>query len=243
MTEAEMFIWSHLRRKQLKGYQFYRQKIIGNYIVDFYCPAAKLIIELENLGLEVLRFSDSDVFKNKSGVMERIYESLKSPSNPPFSKGEVQNIVKRLDLKPHPEGGFYRETYRSAGKFGDKNHSTAIYFLLTPGNFSALHRIRSDEAWHFYSGGSITIVEITPKGDVKRTVIGNDFEKGEVPQYVVPAGNWFGSYLNEGGEYALVGCTVSPGFEFTDFEMGKRAELLEKYPRASEEIVQLTRVG
>lgn len=152
----------------------------------------------------------------------------------------VEQIVKKLDLKPHPEGGFYRETYRAGGKFGDHNHSTAIYFLVTPGNFSALHKLKFDEVWHFYSGGPITIVELTPNG-AKKTVIGTNIEKGEVPQYVVPSGTWFGSYLNEGGKYALVGCTISPGFEFKDFEIGKRAELLKSFPNAKDEIIRLTR--
>lgn len=167
-------------------------------------------------------------------------EKFKSPSNPPFSKGEVYEIVKKLDLKPHPEGGFYRETYRAGGKFGDHNYSTAIYFLLTPGNFSALHRIKSDEVWHFYSGDSITVVEITPN-EVKKTIIGSNIENGEVPQYVVPVGTWFGSYLNDGGKFGLIGCTVSPGFEFADFEMGKRADLLRSFPNAKDEIIRLTR--
>lgn len=147
---------------------------------------------------------------------------------------EIQEIVQKLDLKPHPEGGFYAETYRSP-------HSTAIYFLITPGNFSALHRIKSDELWHFYLGDPITLVEMNEQGDVKKTVIGSGIEKGETPQYVVPAGAWFGSFLNEGGKFALVGCTVSPAFEFKDFELGNREELLKRYPLAKDIITRLTR--
>jgi len=152
----------------------------------------------------------------------------------------AQEVIERLKLISLPgEGGFYSETYRSAGKFGDKNHSTAIYFMIVPDSFSALHRIRSDEVWHFYAGGSVTIVEIGQNG-AKKTVLGPDIANGEVPQYVVPAGSWFGAYSNE-GDYALVGCTVSPGFEFADFELGKRGPLLKEFPKAREEIVRLTR--
>lgn len=157
------------------------------------------------------------------------------------TKLTAQEIAKSLDLKPHPEGGFYRETYRAGGKFEDRNYSTAIYFLLTPSNFSALHRIKSDEVWHFYMGDPITIVEISQDGKPKKTVVGPDITKGQQPQYVVPAGAWFGSYLNEGGGWGLVGCTVAPGFDFADFEMGKREELMKKYPEAKAEIVRLTR--
>lgn len=152
----------------------------------------------------------------------------------------AEELAKMLDLKPHPEGGYYRETYRSAEKFGSRSCSTAIYFLLTPGNFSALHRIRSDELWHFYSGDPITVVEVTSNG-AKKTTLGTDIKAGQTPQYVSPAGTWFGSYLNDGGKWALVGCTVSPGFEFADFEVGKRIELLKSFPNSKKEIEALTR--
>lgn len=147
---------------------------------------------------------------------------------------KADEVIDILGLEPHPEGGFYRETYRSP-------HSTAIYFLLTPGNFSALHRIRSDELWHFYSGDPLTIVEILGDGSVKRTILGNDMAKGEVPQYAVNANTWFGSYLNEGGSFGLVGCTVSPVFEFKDLELGKREALLKEFPKAAQTITKLTR--
>ncbi|MFH0799772.1 MAG: cupin domain-containing protein [Pseudomonadota bacterium] len=158
-----------------------------------------------------------------------------------MSKQTAKEIAKSLDLKPHPEGGYYRETYRSGGKFGGRSCSTAIYFMLVPESFSALHRIDSDELWHFYAGDPITIVQILDEGSVIKTVIGSNFANGQVPQYVMPAGDWFGSYLNEGGSWALVGCTVSPGFEFSKFELGNRETLLKKFPSARNEIMKLTR--
>ena len=162
----------------------------------------------------------------------------------------VDQLVQQLELQPHPEGGYYRETYRDAGlvphsalpnRFkGDRNHSTAIYFLLPTGKFSALHRIPADEVWHFYLGGPMTVVQISPAGKVEKIVLGQDILKGQHVQHVVPAGYWFGAYPNPGTDYALVGCTVAPGFDFADFEIGQRAELLKQYPQAEFVIRQLT---
>lgn len=165
----------------------------------------------------------------------------------------VQEIVKDLKLEPHPEGGFYREMFRDEGKIpksalpgrfkGDRNYSTAIYYLLPQGTFSSLHRIPSDEVWHFYSGQSMTVVEITPDGRVIKTVLGQNLAQGEKLQSVVKAGNWFGAYPNAGTEYALVGCTVAPGFDFADFEKGDRTQLLKEFPQAREVIERLTRIA
>jgi len=156
-----------------------------------------------------------------------------------------KQIVENLDLLPHPEGGYYKETYRSTvsaefdGFSGRRDVATGIYYLLEKGDFSALHRIKSDETWHFYSGDALELFEITPDGKLIETRIGNNLEKGEVPQYTVNAGNWFGS--RSGGEYSLVGCTVYPGFDFQDFEMGEREVLLKEFPQIPEVIKLLTR--
>ncbi len=168
--------------------------------------------------------------------------------------------IEQLNLSPHPEGGYYKETYRSKGKIrtelmkgivAERNFCTAIYFLLEKNNFSAFHRIKSDELWHFYAGDALEVVEITKQGELKITVLGPHLDKGQVFQYMVPAGNWFGSRLihqsnseggvKKGGEFSLVGCTVSPGFDFLDFEMGNREELIEKYPAHEKIIKELTR--
>lgn len=162
----------------------------------------------------------------------------------------VDQLVKQFQLVPHPEGGYYRETYRSSEKIpqetlpkcfnGDRNYSTAIYFLIPKGKFSSLHRIQADEAWHFYLGGPITIVQISPEGKVEEVVMGQDVVNGQKVQHVVPAGYWFGAYLNPGSEYSFVGCTVAPGFDFADFEIGNRAALLKLFPHAKALIEQLT---
>lgn len=144
--------------------------------------------------------------------------------------------IERLELEPHPEGGFFKETYRSSesAEFTDfpsgRNVSTGIYFLLTSENFSAFHRIKSDEMWHFYAGNALSIYVIDKNGKANEIKLGLELEKGQVPQAVVPANCWFASKVQDGGEYSLVGCTVAPGFDFEDFEMAKRAELIHSFP-------------
>ncbi len=162
----------------------------------------------------------------------------------------VEQLVNQFQLEPHPEGGFFRETYRASEKIphgslpkrfkGDRSYSTAVYFLISKDKFSSLHRIQSDEAWHFYLGGPMTIVHISPEGKVEKIVLGQDVLNGQRIQYVVPAGYWFGAYLNPGSEYSLVGCTVAPGFDFADFELYTRADLLKRFPQAKDVITQLT---
>lgn len=164
---------------------------------------------------------------------------------------KVEDLVKQLELLPHPEGGYYKETYRSAGKIsaealpvefgGERNFATAIYFLIEKNNFSALHRIKSDETWHFYAGDALEVIEIDERGHLKTTLVGNNLEKGEVFQYTVKAQRWFGSRVRTGGDFSLVGCTVAPGFDFADFEMGQRNELIVKYPQHQQIILLLTR--
>ena len=165
---------------------------------------------------------------------------------------KAEAIIRQLNLKPHPEGGFYAETYRSAGIIlpgeavpaisGKRNFSTAIYFLLTQGSFSAFHRIRQDEIWHFYKGSPLTIHVITAGGEYLMHRLGNRLEKAERPQVVVAGGDWFAAVLShEKGEYALVGCTVAPGFDFSDFEMAHQEALLREFPAFGKVIRQYAR--
>jgi predicted cupin superfamily sugar epimerase len=148
-------------------------------------------------------------------------------------------LAKSLGLEPHPEGGFYKETYRSPETVqtdrGPRSASTAIYFLLPKGAKSRLHRIKSDELWHFYGGGPLRIVEIRPGGEIVETVLSTDN-----PQHCVPAGAWFGSLPEPGSAFSLVGCTVAPGFDFADFELADRDSLLKEFPSAKDWIEHLT---
>jgi predicted cupin superfamily sugar epimerase len=116
------------------------------------------------------------------------------------------------------------------GFSGSRNLSTGIYFLLDSNNFSAFHRIKSDEMWHFYEGDPLVVHMIDLEGKYLRQEIGLDIENGQLPQFVVPAGYWFASEVLEGGEYSFVGCTVSPGFDFNDFELANRNELMKTFP-------------
>jgi len=159
--------------------------------------------------------------------------------------------IQQLQLTSHVEGGAFRETYRSelaiAQKAlpvffqGSRNIATSIYFLLASGEFSAFHRILSDELWHFYYGDPLLIYEIGHTGSLTIHRLGPNIEKGESFQAVVKAGSWFASIPAEDSEYALVGCTVSPGFDFTDFELADRNALAKQYPAYAELIGQLTR--
>jgi len=153
-----------------------------------------------------------------------------------------------LGLRPHPEGGFYVESYRSegrhvakGGKFpAERSFATAIYFLVPAGEFSALHRIRSDEVWHFYYGMPLEIV-VLDRGALEVKRLGLDLDSGQAPQHVVPRGAWFGASVAAESGYCLVGCTVSPGFDFRDFELARRAELALAYPEHRELIERYTR--
>ena len=159
--------------------------------------------------------------------------------------------IERLGLMRHPEGGYYRETYRSSVTIahealppefaGARPVATAIYFLLAEEDFSALHRLKSDEMWHFYAGDALEVHVISPEGQHSMLRLGADPRGEEVLQAVVQAGSWFGSRLRAPNSYALVGCTVAPGFDFSDFELGARAELIRRYPQHRELILQLTR--
>jgi len=158
--------------------------------------------------------------------------------------------IEKLALEKHPEGGDFRESYRSAEIFpggglperfsGNRSFSTAIYFLLEGGDFSALHRIRSDELWHFYEGSSLTVHVVDPQGVYTPLRLGSDSEKGENRQVCVPAMSWFGATVDDPHGYSLVGCTVAPGFEFADFEMGRRENLTRLFPHHKALIERLT---
>ena len=161
-----------------------------------------------------------------------------------------KHIITKLDLKPHPEGGYFKETYRSAGTIkaesldarynGERNYSTCIYFLLTSDNFSAFHRIKQDEIWHFYDGSPIRLHMITETGIYTEQIIGKNISNGELPQFVVPGGYWFASEVLHKNSYALTGCTVSPGFSFEDFELKSQKELTVLFPSHESVIAKLT---
>jgi predicted cupin superfamily sugar epimerase len=164
---------------------------------------------------------------------------------------KIEELATQLQLQPHPEGGYYKEVYRSAGTIpqaalgtefsGDRNYSTGIYFLLTGSNFSAFHRIKSDELWHFYDGDMCKVYVIHLNGELEIIRLGRNIANGEVYQAVVPAGAWFASECSNPNGYSLTGCTVSPGFDFADFEMAERDSLINQYPQHAEEIKKLTR--
>lgn len=157
--------------------------------------------------------------------------------------------INHLQLTSHIEGGSFREIYRSLlslskeqlpPTFGaNKNASTHIYFLLQKDQFSAFHRIKSDELWHFYDGDPLIVYEIDEQGILQEHVLGNDVLSGQQLFCVIHAGNWFAARLARGSDYALTGCTVSPGFDFADFELAKKDELIKVYPQHEALINQL----
>jgi len=158
---------------------------------------------------------------------------------------DAARLVELLGLSPHPEGGFYRETWRAPLVLGElpqgaRAASTAIYFLLPAGTFSALHRVASDEAWHHYDGDPVDLHLIDDDGEYMVAALGKDIAAGERPQYVVPAGTWQAA-VPRGERFALCGCTVAPGFDFRDFAMPRGAELVARFPELAERIGQLTR--
>lgn len=157
---------------------------------------------------------------------------------------DAKHWIEKLQLLPHPEGGYYKETYRCAaetvfdGFDGKRSVSTAIYFLLEREHKSHFHRIQSDELWFFHEGVSLEIFCLSEKG-LTTVLLGKKIEAGEQLQAIIPAGTWFGAKVRDGKGYALVSCTVAPGFDFRDFELGKKAALLEKFPREEKIIGEL----
>ncbi|CAL2103728.1 Cupin_5 domain-containing protein [Tenacibaculum sp. 190130A14a] len=162
----------------------------------------------------------------------------------------AQQIINQFDLTAHPEGGYFKETYRSSGVIqnehlssefvGDRNYSTSIYFLLTSEKFSAFHKINQDEIWHFYKGSTLKLHMISPEGDYSFVLIGNDLAQNELPQFVVPAGYWFAAEVEATNAYAFTGCTVAPGFDFNDFVLPKKEALIALFPQHKAIITKLT---
>lgn len=151
---------------------------------------------------------------------------------------DTNEIIQQLQLLPHPEGGYFRETYRSTemltispGK--TRNVSTAIYYLLEDEDKSRFHRIRSDEIWHFHGKDPLEIL-IIEQGELSIKTLGNKLAQGEVPQVVVPAGLWFAARVKNGSGYSLVSCTVAPGFDYMDFELGTKENLIREFPHLKE---------
>ncbi len=162
------------------------------------------------------------------------------------ARATAEAWIARLGLLRHPEGGWYRETYRAREGIaadalpprfgGPRALSTAIYYLLRAGERSALHRIKSDEVWHHYAGDPVTLWLVGPTGEARTLTLGGDGE----PQAIVPAGAWYGARVAEGGAWALMGGTVAPGFDFADFELADRAALLARWPAHRAAIEALT---
>jgi len=162
----------------------------------------------------------------------------------------ARKLITQYQLQPHPEGGYYLQTYCSKEKIpvealpdrfaGDRYFSTAIYFLLEGNQFSAFHRIQSDELWHFYTGTGLHIYVIHPDGKGEILKLGDDLTNGYSFQQLVPAGCWFASKPVDENGFSFVGCTVAPGFDFADFEMGEREELLKEYQECKDWINELT---
>jgi hypothetical protein len=161
----------------------------------------------------------------------------------------ADDLIRLLSLQPHPkEGGFFRETYRAAESYanlppryqGPRSASTAIYYLLTPNTFSALHRLQTDEIFHFYLGAPVRMLQLDAAGHGRTIVLGPDVLNGQQLQVLAPRGVWQGSCLEPGGAFALLGCTVAPGFEYVDYESGDRQTLTAQYPEFAEMIRRLT---
>ena len=165
----------------------------------------------------------------------------------------AEEVKRLLSLEPHPrEGGWFVQTYAaeetfSASVFADARYassrrtSTAIYYLLEPETFSEMHRLPSDEIFHFYAGDAVEMLQLLPDGDGKTIVIGNNLLQGQSPQVVVPHGVWQGSRLIDGGKWALLGCTVAPGFEYEDYAAAGHDELTSRWPAFAAQIQALTR--
>ena len=163
-----------------------------------------------------------------------------------------EQIISLLNLKPHPEeGGYFSETYRASESIpnqalpdrydGKRSIATAIYYFLTPVSFSAIHQLLTDEIFHFYLGDPVEMLQLWPDGSGKIVMLGTDLLRGMLPQIIVPRGVWMGGRLHPGGRFALLGTTVSPGFEFSDYISGQRKALVDAYPQFRDLIVSLTK--
>ena len=163
----------------------------------------------------------------------------------------AKTYIDALQMEAHPEGGFFKETYRchhlmdvtqaGGGATVQRSVSTGIYFLLEKNNFSAFHKIKSDEMWHFYAGQALEVLELNERGELGCTRLGSDILGGEVHQHVVPGNTWFAARVAAGGSFSLVGCTVAPGFDFADFCLADRSMLVAAFPQHRQTIAELTR--
>lgn len=191
---------------------------------------------------------------------ERNHALNAGPEGGAAAEDPVAMLIRELNLRPLPEeGGLFAETYRSGsvipggavpGRHAEPRcYATAIYYLITPQGFSALHRVASTEIFHFYRGQPVQMLQLWPDGTGRTLILGPDIAAGQRPQVVVPRGVWQGTRLlpaspvNPAGRYALLGCTVSPGFEYQDYEHGRRAELTALYPAFAQAIAELTPEG
>jgi predicted cupin superfamily sugar epimerase len=165
---------------------------------------------------------------------------------------QAQKYIEKLQLKPHPEGGYYKEIYRAGEMIlpehlpkrykSSRNFSTSIYFLLEGNQVSKFHRLKSDEQWHFYDGSSIVVYVIDEGGKLNKILLGRNIEKGESLQTIIKHNSWFAAELSDKSSFALIGCTVAPGFDFNDFNLGKRDELVDIFPQFKELINKLTKL-
>ena len=162
----------------------------------------------------------------------------------------ADKLIQKLNLSPHPEGGYFRETYRSDESIpgrhmprryiGERSFSTSIYFLLKGKQFSAFHLLQSDEIWHFHLGSPLTIYCIATDGKRTDILLGHDIDEGQRPQAVIEKGTWFAAAVNDRSSYSLVGCTMAPGFDFADFTLGERKILIDSFPQHGKIIRELT---
>lgn len=162
----------------------------------------------------------------------------------------AKEIITHFNLSAHPEGGYFKEVYRSKGQIleqnlaeyfeGNRNYCTSIYFLLTSDKFSAFHKISQDEIWHFYKGTSLKLHLISPEGTYSFVMIGDNFKNNEVFQFTVPAHYYFAAEVSQKDTFSFVGCTVSPGFDFRDFVLPSCDELSKAFPNHSKIINALT---
>lgn len=156
----------------------------------------------------------------------------------------VDDIIGHLNLVAHPEGGYFKETYRSAeeidSKQGKRNIATNIYFLLKSGEKSAFHRLRSDEFWYFHQGSPLEVFIIFKNGELKREILGSDCLDNQKPQLLLPKGTWFAARCLNEQSYTLISCSVSPGFDFDDFELAERSALQKEYPEFTDIIYEFT---
>lgn len=163
----------------------------------------------------------------------------------------AKEIIQHLQLAPHPEGGYYKEIYRSEGVTAseclpkafdaERHYCTSIYYLLQQGDYSAFHRIKSDELWHFYAGGNLLLHQIDNRGNYQRFSLGNDLTQGTNFQVLMSAGVWFAAEQATGTLFTLAGCTVSPGFDFRDFEMANAERLAAQFPEHKDVLYRLCR--